>query len=99
MKFCPKCGTILMPERREGKLILKCPRCSYEVEVRGDIKKDYMIEERADLASRVKTTSIVSEGGAIQRSKEEIEQEKEEFYEVFLELMSSEEGGEEGSSE
>jgi len=92
MRFCPKCGSILMPTRRNDKTILKCPRCGYEVEIKGDVKRDYRIEAKSDIASKIKTTSVVSEGTGSHRSREEIEQEKEEFYEVFLELMGSEEG-------
>ncbi len=87
-----------MPIRKGKKLILKCPSCGYEVEVKGDLRRDYRIEARSDTASKIKTTSVVSEARAGYRSKEEIEQEKEEFYEVFLELMGSEEGGEEAGS-
>ena len=30
LKFCPKCGTILLPTRRIASIVLKCPRCGYE---------------------------------------------------------------------
>ena len=81
-----------MPTRRNDKTILKCPRCGYEIEIKGDVKRDYRIEAKSGIASKIKTTSVVSEGTGSHRSREEIEQEKEEFYEVFLELMGSEEG-------
>ena len=82
-----------MPIRKGKKLILKCPSCGYEIEVKEDLKRDYRIEAKSDATSRIKTTSVVSEARGGYRSKEELEQEKEEFYEVFLELMGSEEGG------
>ncbi len=85
-----------MPVKRGDKLVLKCPSCGYEEEVRGNIKKDYTIEAKSNAENKVKTTSIVSEGRGGFRSREELEQEKEEFYEVFLELMGGEEGGGEG---
>ncbi len=91
MKFCPKCGSMLLPERRGKKLVLRCPECGYEEVVKPTETKEYRLEVKAT-GSKVKTTSVVSEESAAKRSEEELEQEKEEFYEVFLEIMSSEEG-------
>jgi len=30
MKFCPKCGTLMRPKRKNGKVVLVCPKCGYE---------------------------------------------------------------------
>ena len=30
MKFCPKCGNLMVPTRRNGRTILKCRVCGYE---------------------------------------------------------------------
>jgi DNA-directed RNA polymerase subunit M len=30
MKFCPKCGSIMVPRRENGKTVYKCPKCGYE---------------------------------------------------------------------
>lgn len=91
MKFCPKCGTMLVPVRKGKKLVLKCPSCGYEEKPKKP--SDYKIGVKTGADNRVKTTSIVSEAVTTQLKKEEeLEQEKEEFYEVFLELMSEEEG-------
>ncbi len=35
MKFCPKCGSILVPQVIEGKRYLVCPSCGYKEEVQG----------------------------------------------------------------
>ncbi len=91
MKFCPKCGSMLLPEKRGKKLVLRCPECGYEEVVKSSETKEYRLEVKAT-GSKVKTTSVVSEESTTKRSEEELEQEKEEFYEVFLEIMSSEEG-------
>ena len=32
MMFCPKCGTILVPVKKEDKIILRCSKCSYETD-------------------------------------------------------------------
>jgi len=59
--------------------------------MRGKGGKDYKLEVKTESNQRVKTTSVVSEEATMHlKSEEELEQEKEEFYEVFLELMSEE---------
>ncbi len=99
MKFCPRCGALLLP-RKEGKEnVLKCPKCGYVERLEVSSKKGYTISEAANTSSKVKTTSIVSEGGRRFRSKEEFEHEKEEYYEIFLDLMHEEEGEEGGGEE
>lgn len=46
MLFCPKCGSIMIPKKKENKKLLVCPSCKYstsEVEsskITEDIKKD-----------------------------------------------------------
>ncbi|MCD6428961.1 MAG: DNA-directed RNA polymerase subunit M [Desulfurococcales archaeon] len=92
MRFCPKCGTMLEPTKKDKKIILRCPRCGYEEVIKPTKTSEYKLVVKSGEENRVKTTSLVSEGKATLRKKEEIEQEKEEFYEVFLDLMSEEEG-------
>ncbi len=95
MRFCPKCGGLMMPVRKDGATVLRCTKCGYEL--RGGDVKEYRIGVEISAGAHVHTTSLVSEGKARHRSKEEIEQEKEEYYrELFLELLREEEyGGEE----
>ena len=39
MRFCPKCGSLLRPQRKEGKVVLLCTKCGYVEEnvVRGSL--------------------------------------------------------------
>lgn len=30
MKFCPKCGTTLIPTKKAKSIVLSCPKCGYE---------------------------------------------------------------------
>jgi DNA-directed RNA polymerase subunit M len=40
MKFCPKCGTTLVPTRKERNVLYSCPKCGYETkEVRKSVYK------------------------------------------------------------
>ena len=31
MEYCPKCGNLLLPKRKEGRTVLYCSRCNYEI--------------------------------------------------------------------
>jgi len=95
MKFCPKCGGLMMPIRKDGKTVLRCTKCGYEMAAGSST--EYRIGVAISSGAHVHTTSLISEGRVRHRSKEEIEQEKEEYYrELFLELLKEEEyGGEE----
>ena len=35
MRFCPNCGTRLMPAKEEGGELLVCPRCGYKARSEG----------------------------------------------------------------
>lgn len=87
MEFCPKCGGLMLPKRKESKLYLVCQSCGYEVKAKkleGYAAKEEISEEKRTRVSVFTATA----GGA---SEEERKQLKEEFYEVFLETMASEE--------
>ena len=34
LKFCPKCGDILIPEKKEGRYIATCEKCGFSREIR-----------------------------------------------------------------
>jgi len=59
VKYCPRCGTLLLPKKKNGKTILVCSKCGYSEEnkpdkgyrVKGKIyhhpsQKIYVAEER-----------------------------------------------------
>lgn len=85
----------MVPQKKDDNYVYKCPHCGHE-EV-SKTEERYRLSGKSTPGSKVKTTSIVSEGRRLVRSQEEIEQEKEEFYEILLDLLSEEEGGEETS--
>jgi len=91
MRFCPKCGNLMMPIRKEDKIILKCTNCGFEEESSVTVVKEYRVTASIPAESRVITTSVVSEAtGKKLRRKEEYEQEREEYYEIALELLQEE---------
>jgi DNA-directed RNA polymerase subunit M/transcription elongation factor TFIIS len=81
----------MIPQRSGDAYVYKCPNCGYEE--RSGRGSGYKLSGKSSAGNRVKTTSVVSEGRGAGRSQEEIEQEKEEFYEIFLDLLSEEESG------
>lgn len=93
MRFCPKCGGVVVPQKKDNEIILKCSKCGYEIQQHS---ARYTITSQQP-SSKVFTTSVVSEEKKSTRKKEEIEQEREEYYkELFMELLREEEyGGEE----
>ncbi len=43
MEFCPKCGSVMKPEKKGSKIYLVCPRCGYKIERK---TKHFKIEEK-----------------------------------------------------
>ncbi len=41
MKYCPKCGSLMLPQKRNNETVLKCPKCGYESLT--DNKEDYKV--------------------------------------------------------
>ena len=35
MNFCPKCGSLMIPKRKDGKIVLVCTNCGYEMPFEG----------------------------------------------------------------
>lgn len=91
MRFCPKCGGLMVPAKRGKESYLRCTKCGYEVKASG--LSEYRVSENVSSEERIVTTSKVSEGaGRRLRSREEHLQELEEYYEVALELLQEEFG-------
>ncbi|BCU67341.1 hypothetical protein HS7_07780 [Sulfolobales archaeon HS-7] len=98
MKFCPKCGGFMVPYKKEDKEYLRCTKCKYEMQISNKDKRDYNISENKS-KNKILTTSLVSETNA-RENKDELEQEREEYYrEVGLELLRDELEGDEETEE
>lgn len=98
MKFCPKCGNLLVPLRRDNKTVLKCRVCGYEEDVKvARAEEGYKLTHSIQEEKRVKTSKVSEEAGKPLRREEEREI-LQEYYEVFLESFSEEESSSEESS-
>ncbi len=98
MRFCPRCGSLMVPASREGDVIvLRCTRCGYEMRVKATELHGYTLAARSPEEERTITTSQVSEARRRPaKTLEEWEQEREEYREILLEQLQEElEGTEE----
>jgi DNA-directed RNA polymerase subunit M len=95
VKFCPKCGGVMVPVKKGKKVVLKCTKCGYEMSIGRKEKEKYVLKEKISEKERLKTTSLVSQPSRFGLSEEEKEQMLEDYYEIALELMQEEESGEE----
>lgn len=60
--FCPKCGSILLPSKENGKTVMKCGRCGYEEKESKIQLKEKPVEKKADVVvidKEVETHPIV----------------------------------------
>ncbi len=98
MRFCPRCGSLLVPAKREKDyVILRCPRCGYTEKVPLSEASSYTLVDKSPEEERVITTLRVGTSKKKPaKSLEEWEQEREEYREILQELLQQElEGGEE----
>ena len=91
VEFCPKCGSLLVPVKKNNKIFLVCPKCGYEKEVKKSKNNSYRKTFKISEDKKTKT-AILEENTKI--NKEEKVREKEllkEYYEIFLETMEENE--------
>lgn len=46
MRFCPKCGGLMVPTKKDGKKYLKCTKCGYEMSLTKKERKDLKVQEQ-----------------------------------------------------
>lgn len=93
MEFCDKCGKMLVPERRDDKIVLVCRSCGFikQLEDSSSYRMTYSVEE-----NKRRKIAVVSEAEVKRRSREEQEL-MEDYYRLFLETYAESES--EGESE
>jgi len=94
MRFCPKCGGLMVPTKKDGKKYLKCTKCGYEMSLTKKERKHLKVQEQ--IKNNVMTTSTVSNLSERGLNEEQLAQEREEYYkEIGQELLQREFEGEE----
>ncbi|MGQ9760052.1 MAG: hypothetical protein ACUVQ5_05750 [Candidatus Methanomethylicaceae archaeon] len=83
MEFCPKCGKLLIPDKRAGKTFLICKSCSFEKPA--SEAKGYKIVQPVEEKKRRKTLIVEEPTKIVKKRKEEERELMADYYEVFLE--------------
>ena len=87
MRFCPKCGGIMLPVKEGGKVLLRCQKCGYTMVPDEKELATYKSVSKPDEKAKVITTKVVSKARRVKASKEELEQAREDYYEFVLEQI------------
>ena len=66
MKFCPKCGIIMVPTKKEDSIVLRCPKCGFETrkadktlsKVKRDKEKVVVIEKKTQAIRTLPTARV-----------------------------------------
>jgi len=87
LKFCPKCGAMMVPVKKDDDTILRCHVCGYEERASKETLEKYKSVAKPDKKAKVVSTGMVSKASKAGGAKEEIEQAKDDYYELVLEQM------------
>lgn len=89
MITCPKCGSLMVPQKRGDKIVLVCtnPSCGYEKEATQEDLRVLRVVAKPSVKAKVRTTGKPAEARKSKLSKEELDQAKEEYYELVLDQM------------
>ena len=94
VKFCPKCGGVMVLKRIDGKPWYVCSKCGYREPVKDKNKE--RIVRKVDKEKRIASTSKVI--SVEERARATAEEEKEimqDYYrDIFMENFDVEYGGE-----
>ncbi len=86
VRFCPKCGSIMVLVKREEARLLKCSRCGYEIGMTKEEEQMYTSTVKRE--QKVLTTKIIAKKrGLDTKRREELEQAKDSYYEIVLDQM------------
>jgi len=83
LEFCPKCGKLLIPDRRGEKTYLVCKSCGFEK--LASESKGYKIVQTVEEGKRRKTLIVEEPAKIVKKRKEEERELMADYYELFLE--------------
>ena len=58
VSFCPRCGTMMRPQRKSGKVVLVCPKCGYVMEASDKDRGRYKLRKRIEHTEKEKIIVI-----------------------------------------
>ncbi len=89
MKFCPKCGGIMLPREEGEKKYLVCMKCGHKIELEVEDKEKYKLSYKVGSEKKVVTAkaSQAARGGITPEEREMLQ----EYYEILLEELAEEE--------
>ena len=67
MKFCPRCGSVLLPKKEGGKTVLACVQCGYVEEAGSPV--EYSVKSRVEHHPSQKIHVVEEERIALPRTK------------------------------
>lgn len=48
MEFCPKCGSLMLPRREGGEVVLVCPKCGYAKRAESNYRHAQVVARRKE---------------------------------------------------
>lgn len=61
MRFCPRDGSLLVPVKKEGRTVLRCPKCGYEEPVNEAVKTAYKSKSVVEKKNEILVADAVVE--------------------------------------
>ncbi|MFN3804024.1 MAG: DNA-directed RNA polymerase [Pyrobaculum sp.] len=83
MRFCPRDGTLMTPQKKNGATVLKCPKCGYEVKLTEKVKEAY--RQKSGVSEEKKRGVMVAEERRQEYDMEEIEELRRQLLENLQE--------------
>ncbi|MCC6031900.1 MAG: DNA-directed RNA polymerase [Pyrobaculum sp.] len=83
MRFCPKDGTLMVPQKKDGTTVLKCPKCGYEIKLTEKTKEAY--RQKSEVAEEKRRGVMVAGERKVEYDKEEMEELRRQLLENLQE--------------
>ncbi|ALU11838.1 DNA-directed RNA polymerase subunit M [Ignicoccus islandicus DSM 13165] len=88
LTFCPRCKSLMIVTKKDGKTILKCPKCGYEIEPKSKGRIVMNVEKDKHVQTTSKVVEVKERGKAL--TEEEKEMLQDYYRDIFLENFSGE---------